>query len=36
VRANGPAIKAGIKSGDVVTAVNGKPVRDARQLALLD
>jgi serine protease Do len=28
-----PAVKAGIKSGDVITAVNGTPVRDARQLA---
>jgi len=28
-----PAAKAGIKSGDVVTAVNGKPVKDARDLA---
>jgi serine protease Do len=28
-----PAMKAGIKSGDVITAVNGMPVRDARQLA---
>jgi serine protease Do len=28
-----PAAKAGIQSGDVITAVNGKPVRDARELA---
>jgi serine protease Do len=28
-----PAAKAGIKSGDVITAVNGKPVKDARDLA---
>jgi serine protease Do len=28
-----PATKAGIKSGDVITSVNGAPVRDARQLA---
>ena len=28
-----PAVKAGIKSGDVITAVNGTPVRDARELA---
>ena len=28
-----PATKAGIKSGDVITSVNGSPVRDARQLA---
>jgi serine protease Do len=30
-----PAVNAGIKSGDVITSVNGKPVRDARQLARL-
>jgi serine protease Do len=28
-----PAVKAGIRSGDVITQVNGAPVRDARQLA---
>ncbi len=28
-----PAMKAGIKSGDVITSVNGTSVRDARQLA---
>ncbi len=28
-----PAAKAGIKSGDVITAVNGAPVKDARELA---
>jgi serine protease Do len=32
---NSPAAKAGIESGDVITAVNGKPVRDARELARL-
>src|SRR5438309_962313 len=32
-QANGPAAKAGIKSGDVITAVNGTPVKDARELA---
>jgi serine protease Do len=32
-QANGPAVKAGIQAGDVITAVNGKPVRDARDLA---
>jgi len=32
---NSPAVKAGIRSGDVITAVNGKPIRDARQLARL-
>ena len=32
-QAGGPAAKAGIKSGDVITAVNGKPVKDARDLA---
>jgi serine protease Do len=28
-----PAAKAGIEAGDVITAVNGKPVKDSRQLA---
>ena len=28
-----PAAKAGIVAGDVITAVNGKPVKDARDLA---
>ncbi len=28
-----PAAKAGIQSGDVITAVNGEPVKDARDLA---
>jgi serine protease Do len=32
-QANGPAAKAGIESGDVITAVNGDPVKDARELA---
>ena len=32
-QANSPAAKAGIESGDVITAVNGKPVKDARELA---
>lgn len=30
---DGPAIKAGIEAGDVITAVNDKPVKDARDLA---
>jgi serine protease Do len=30
---DGPAAKAGIKSGDVITAVNGETVKDARDLA---
>jgi serine protease Do len=30
-----PALKAGLQSGDVVTAVNGTPVKDARDLARL-
>ncbi len=32
-QANGPAVKAGIQAGDVITAVNGAPVKDARDLA---
>ena len=32
-QANGPASKAGIESGDVITAVNGETVKDARELA---
>ena len=34
-QSNGPAAKAGLKAGDVITQVNGKPVRDARELARL-
>ena len=30
---DGPAAKAGIEAGDVITAVNGEPVKDARELA---
>jgi serine protease Do len=30
---NGPAAKAGIESGDVITSVDGSPVADARELA---
>ncbi|MGH6712457.1 MAG: Do family serine endopeptidase, partial [Bradyrhizobium sp.] len=30
---NGPAAKAGIEAGDVITSVNGEPVKDARELA---
>src|SRR5215467_15893535 len=29
----GPAVKADILSGDVITSVNGQPVKDARDLA---
>jgi serine protease Do len=32
-QAGGPAQKAGIKAGDVITAVNGEEVKDARDLA---
>ncbi len=32
-QANSPAAKAGIEAGDVITAVDGKPVEDARDLA---
>jgi serine protease Do len=30
---DGPAAKAGIEAGDVITAANGQPVKDARELA---
>jgi len=30
---DGPAVKAGIQSGDVITTVNGQEVKDARDLA---
>ena len=32
-QSDGPAAKAGIQSGDVITSVNGQPVKDARDLA---
>ena len=32
-QADGPAVKAGIEAGDVITAVNGHAVKDARDLA---
>lgn len=32
-QANSPAAKAGIQSGDVITAVNGASIKDARELA---
>src|SRR5205814_10606298 len=35
VEANAPAAKAGIKTGDVITAVNGKKVNDPRELRLM-
>jgi serine protease Do len=35
VEQNSPAAKAGIKSGDVITAVSGKKVSDARELRLM-
>jgi serine protease Do len=34
VEPNGPAAKAGLQAGDVVTAVNGEPVADANALRL--
>jgi serine protease Do len=30
---DGPAAKAGVEAGDVITAVNSQPVKDARELA---
>jgi serine protease Do len=32
-QADGPAVKAGIEAGDVITAVNGAAIKDARDLA---
>jgi serine protease Do len=32
-QANGPAVKAGIQAGDVITTVNGNAIKDARDLA---
>jgi serine protease Do len=32
-QSGGPAAKAGIEAGDVITAVNGAPVKDAREIA---
>jgi serine protease Do len=32
-QANSPAAKADIQSGDVITAVDGKPIKDSRELA---
>jgi serine protease Do len=31
--ADSPAAKAGLENGDVITAVNGKPIKDAREFA---
>ena len=35
-QADSPAVKAGIVAGDVITQVNGNPVKDARELAAHD
>jgi serine protease Do len=32
-QANSPAAKAGIEAGDVITAINGTPLKDSRELA---
>ncbi|HLH95992.1 MAG TPA: Do family serine endopeptidase [Xanthobacteraceae bacterium] len=32
-QSGGPAAKAGIEAGDVITGVNGSPIKDARELA---
>jgi serine protease Do len=31
--ADSPAAKAGLETGDIITAVNGKPIKDAREFA---
>jgi serine protease Do len=35
VTPNSPSAKAGLQKGDIITAVNGKPVNDANQLRLM-
>ena len=35
VLADAPAAKAGLKSGDVIVAINGKPIEDAHSLQLM-
>src|SRR6266550_951198 len=35
VEPNAPAVKGGIKTGDVISAVNGKKISDARELRLI-
>src|SRR5204863_7027325 len=30
---DGPVVKAGVQSGDVITSVNGQEIKDARELA---
>jgi len=34
MKSNAPAIRAGIVPGDIITSVNGQPIKDSREHAL--